>query len=136
MDAETTRPLCLALVLVLAGVAFFSQQGVGREVPREAMIGLTYGAPTAFTIIFHAIGKGAEQETIHLSQGDIQTISTAAISQLLIVAVPIALVHALFYKEFVLVSFDSETARTLGFRSPLLKLLFYLTLGLMIAVAM
>jgi len=135
MDTETTRPLFLALVLVLAGVAFFSQQGVGREVPREAIIGLTYGAATAFTIIFLSISKGAEQETIHLIQGDILTISSAAIRQLLIVAVPIALIHALFYKEFVLVSYDPETARTLGFRSPLLELLFYLTLGLMIAVA-
>src|SRR5207302_1162216 len=105
------------------------------EVPREAIIGLTYGAATAFTIIFLSISKGAEQETIHLIQGDILTISAAAIRQLVIVAVPIALIHALFYKEFVLVSFDAETARTLGFRSPLLELIFYLTLGLMIAVA-
>ena len=42
---------------VLAGVAFFSQQGVGREVPREAIIGLTYGAATAYTIIFLSISK-------------------------------------------------------------------------------
>jgi ABC-type Mn2+/Zn2+ transport system permease subunit len=135
MDAETTRPLFLALLLVLAGVTFFSQQGASRNVPREAIIGTAYAAASAYTIIFLATAPGAEHEAVHLIQGDILTITSDAIRQLLIFAVPIAIVHMLFYKEFVLVSFDPETARTLGFRSSALELLFYLTVGLMIAVA-
>jgi zinc transport system permease protein len=135
MDAETTRPLFLAGLLVLAGVVFFSQQSTSRTVPREAIIGLTYGAASAFTIIFLAASQGAEHEAVHLIQGDILTISPAAIRILLFFAVPIVLIHALFYKEFVLVSFDPETARTLGYRSSAIELLFYLTLGALIAVA-
>lgn len=135
MDVETTRPLFLALLFVLAGVGFFSQQPAGRTIPREAVIGLTYGAASAYTIILLSTAKGAEHESIHLIQGDILTIAPEAIRQLLVLAVPIAVVHALLYKEFVLVSFDPDTARTLGFRSSWLELLFYLTLGLLIAVS-
>ncbi|HET7462012.1 MAG TPA: metal ABC transporter permease, partial [Longimicrobium sp.] len=48
----------------------------------------------------------------------------------------VLLVHLLFYKEFLFVSFDRETARTLGYRVGAWNLLLYLTLGLVIAFAM
>lgn len=46
------------------------------------------------------------------------------------------LVRAAFYTEFLFVSFDRETARTLGFKVDFWNLLLYLTLGLVIAFAM
>ncbi|HYJ79448.1 MAG TPA: metal ABC transporter permease, partial [Longimicrobiaceae bacterium] len=55
---------------------------------------------------------------------------------LLGVSVPVLLVHLVFYKEFLFVSFDRETARTLGYRVNRWNLLLYLTLGLVIAFAM
>ncbi len=44
--------------------------------------------------------------------------------------------HAVFYKEFLFVSFDRETARTLGYNVTFWNLFLYLTLGLVIAFAM
>jgi len=52
------------------------------------------------------------------------------------VSIPVLLVHALFYKEFLFISFDQETARTLGYRVERWTLLLYLTIGLSIAFAM
>lgn len=135
MDHETTRPLFLALVMVICGVVFFAQHVSTQQIPREAVIGVTYGAATAFAILFLSISPSAEKEALDLIQGNILTIPTSAVRQLLLFAVPIAVIHLLLFKEFVLVSFDAETAQTLGFRSRLLELVFYLTLGLMIAVA-
>lgn len=135
MDHETTRPLFLALLLVLAGVVYFSQHASSGDVPREAVIGVAYGAATAFAIIFLSVSPSAEKEALDLIQGNVLTISPAAIRQLLWFAVPIAVVHLLLFKEFMLVSFDAEYARTLGYRARAIELLFYLTLGLMIAVA-
>jgi ABC-type Mn2+/Zn2+ transport system permease subunit len=43
--------------------------------------------------------------------------------------------QGLFFKEFVLVSFDPEVARTLGYRASRWELFWYLCLGLMIAVS-
>jgi manganese/iron transport system permease protein len=62
--------------------------------------------------------------------------SLAVTLVLLAVSVPVLLVHLLFYKEFLFVSFDRETARTLGYRVAGWNLLLYLTLGLVIAFAM
>jgi ABC-type Mn2+/Zn2+ transport system permease subunit len=55
---------------------------------------------------------------------------------LLVVTIPVLIAHALFYKEFLFVSFDRETARTLGYRVTFWNLFLYFTLGLVIAFAM
>ena len=51
-------------------------------------------------------------------------------------AVPVLVLHTLFYKELLFVSFDRETARTLGYNVRRWDLLLYLTLGVVIASAM
>jgi ABC-type Mn2+/Zn2+ transport system permease subunit len=48
----------------------------------------------------------------------------------------VLLLHVVFYKEFLFVSFDQETARSLGYRVGRWTLLLYLTIGLAIAFAM
>ena len=69
-------------------------------------------------------------------QGNILGITRGDTLVLIAVAIPVLLVHALFYKEFLFVSFDRETARTVGYRVNFWNLLLYLTLGLVIAFAM
>jgi ABC-type Mn2+/Zn2+ transport system permease subunit len=135
MDPATTRPLFLALLFVLAGILFCAQQMGSSRVPREAIIGVSYGAATAFAIVFLSLSPSGEQEALDLIQGDVLTISVDIVQRLLWFAIPIALIHFLFFKEFVLVSFDAEFARTIGYRARALDLLFYLTLGLTIAIA-
>ena len=135
LDPEHTRPLLLALLVVLIGVIFFSQQAGSGQVPRESIIGVAYAAATALAIVFLSTSASGEHHALDLIQGDILTISPAAIRQLLLFAVPIALLHVLLFKEFLLVSFDAEYARTVGLRARAIELFFYLSLGLMIAVA-
>jgi ABC-type Mn2+/Zn2+ transport system permease subunit len=135
MEHETTRPLFLALLFVVGGILFCAQQAGGSRVPREAMIGVAYAAATTFAIIFLSLSPSGEMEALELIQGNVLTITPDVIRRLLWFAVPIALVHLIFGKEFVLVSFDPEFARTVGYRARILDFLFYLTLGLMIAVS-
>jgi ABC-type Mn2+/Zn2+ transport system permease subunit len=69
-------------------------------------------------------------------QGNILGITRADTMVLLAVAVPVLLVHLFFYKEFLFVSFDRETARTLGYNIDFWNLFLYFTLGIVIAFAM
>src|SRR5205085_6112079 len=55
---------------------------------------------------------------------------------LLGIAIPVLLAHLFFYKEFLFISFDRETARTLGFHVATWNAFLYFTLGLVIAFAM
>jgi ABC-type Mn2+/Zn2+ transport system permease subunit len=130
-----THPIAMALILTIAGVLFFGAGGGRGRIPPDATIGVTYAVAAAMGIILISKAKTGEAHDIFL-QGNILGITRADTMVLLAVAVPVLLVHALFYKEFLFVSFDRETARTLGYRVNFWNLLLYFTLGLVIAFAM
>jgi zinc transport system permease protein len=129
-----THPVALSLLLTLGGVVFFAGGGRGR-VPPDATIGVTYAVAAAVGILLIAKAASGEAHDIFL-QGNILGITRADTLVLLAVSVPVLLLHVVFYKELLFVSFDRETARTLGYNVRFWNLLLYLTLGLVIAFAM
>ena len=132
----TGHPVAMALIVTLAGALFFGAEGGGRgPVPPDATIGVTYAVAAALGIVLIAKASSGEAHDLFLS-GNILAITRADTLVLLAVSVPVLLIHLLFYKEFLFVSFDRETARTLGYRVSGWNLLLYLTLGLVIAFAM
>lgn len=132
----THHPVAMALIVTIAGAMFFGLGGGGRAgVPPDAVIGVTYAVAAAAGILLIAKARTGEAHDIFL-QGNILGITRLDTMILLGVAVPVLLVHFVFYKEFLFVSFDRETARTLGYNVRFWNLLLYLTLGVVIAYAM
>jgi zinc transport system permease protein len=132
----THHPVAFALIFGLAGALFFGLGGGGRAgVPPDATIGVTYAVAAAAGILLISKASSGEAHDIFL-QGNILGITRTDTLVLLAIAVPVLLVHFVFYKEFLFVSFDRETARTLGYRVTFWNLLLYFTLGLVIAFAM
>ncbi|GAC1650979.1 MAG: metal ABC transporter permease [Gemmatimonadaceae bacterium] len=131
-----THPLVLSFALTLAGVLFFALGGGTRvTIPPDATIGVTYAVAAAVGILLISKAKTGEAHDIFL-QGNILGITRADTLVLLAVTLPVLALHVAFYKEFLFVSFDRETARTLGYRVTAWNLLLYLTLGVVIAFAM
>jgi ABC-type Mn2+/Zn2+ transport system permease subunit len=132
----THHPVAVSLILTLVGAAFFAIGHKERAgIPPDATIGVTYAVAAAFGILLIAKAKGGEAHDIFL-QGNILGITSADVLVLLAVTVPVLVLHAVFYKEFLFVSFDRETARTLGYRVALWDQLLYFTFGIVIAYAM
>ena len=132
----THHPVAMALIVTIAGAMFFGVGGGGRAgVPPDAVIGVTYAIAAAAGILLIAKAKVGEVHDLFL-QGNILGITRVDTLILVAVAVPVLLVHLIFYKEFLFVSFDRETARTLGYNVRFWNLLLYLTLGVVIAYAM
>ena len=132
----THHPVAMALIVTIAGAMFFGIGSSGRGgVPPDAAIGVTYAVAAAAGILLIAKAKTGEAHDIFL-QGNILGITRLDTMILLAVAVPVLLVHLVFYKEFLFVSFDRETARTLGYNVRFWNLLLYFTLGVVIAYAM
>jgi ABC-type Mn2+/Zn2+ transport system permease subunit len=130
------HPTAFALVFALAGAMFFGLGGGQRAgVPPDATIGVSYAVAAAAGILLVAKAKSGEAHDIFL-QGNILGITRADTLLLLAITIPVLVVHVLFYKEFLFVSFDRETARTLGYRVTFWNLFLYFTLGLVIAFAM
>jgi ABC-type Mn2+/Zn2+ transport system permease subunit len=115
---------------------FFGYGGGNRAgVPPDATIGVGYAVAAAAGILLISKAKSGEAHDIFLS-GNILGITREDTLVLLAITIPVLVAHALFYKEFLFVSFDRETARTLGYRVTFWNLLLYFTLGLVIAFAM
>jgi zinc transport system permease protein len=132
----THHPVAMALIVTIAGAIFFGLGGGGRAgVPPDAVIGVTFAVAAAAGIILIAKAKTGEAHDIFL-QGNILGLTRVDTLVLLAVAVPVLLVHVIYYKEFLFVSFDRETARTLGYNVKFWNLLLYFTLGVVIAYAM
>lgn len=136
LSGATDHPVAFALVFALGGSMFFALGGAGRSnVPPDATIGVTYAIAAAVGILLIAKAAHGEAHDIFL-QGNILGITRGDTLVLAAVSVPVLLVHLVFYKEFLFVSFDRETARTLGYNVRFWNLLLYFTLGLVIAFAM
>src|SRR5919199_925127 len=127
------------IVFVGAALAQMSSAGVAPAMwparPPDASIGVAYAVAAALGILLIAKAASGEAHDIFLS-GNILGITRADTFILLAVTVPVLLLHAVFYKEFLFVSFDRETARTLGFNVAFWNVLLYMTLGVVIAFAM
>jgi zinc transport system permease protein len=131
-----THPLATSLLVTLGGALFFGSGSSGRaRVPADATIGVTYAVAGAIGILLIAKAAHGEAHDLML-EGNILGITRHDTLVLLAVAAPVLLAHLAFYKEFLFVSFDRETARTLGYRVARWNLFLYLTLGLVIAFAM
>jgi ABC-type Mn2+/Zn2+ transport system permease subunit len=129
------KPLVLALAGILLAVAFFSQHRFGRRVPREAIIGTAYAGAAGLTLVVLASVPSQREHAMDVLQGNVLGVEPQELVELAAAGGLIGVVQALFFKEFVLVSLDPEVARTLGFNASGWELLWYLSLGVMIAVS-
>lgn len=132
---EHSVPIVMAFLFMLLAVAFFSQQGLGRHLPREAIIGGAFAGASGLTALVLSTNASGSEHAADALNGNILGVLPLDITLLAIAGAVVAVVQILFFKEFVLVSFDPEVARTLGYRSSRWELLWYLTLGVMIAIS-
>jgi zinc transport system permease protein len=129
------HPLAISLVVTMFGVLVYSQQSLSRKVPQESIIGIGYLIASALTLMFIVRSPRGMDDVKELLDGNIITVQTADLQVMGALFFAVALVHFLFYKQFLFVSFDREMAATQGYRTRMWELLFYLVLGLTIAMA-
>src|SRR5262245_40835899 len=130
-----TGQLGLSFIATVCGVIFFTVSGSRIRVPPDASLGLAYVVAGAVAVLMIAKTAGADVHDLFI-QGNILGITLHENVTLLVAVVFLLVVHVLLYKEFLFVSFDPEMARTLGFSTRRWTFLLYLTIGVMIAVAM
>ena len=127
------HPMIVALVTTLAGVACLSLTSSGQRVPQEGVIGASYVMAAALGIICVAKNPVGEARNLKVLFGNILSVHTGEMVALAVLLGVLAIVHVVFYKEFLFVSFDPETAQAQGINVRGWDLLLYLTIGLAIA---
>lgn len=127
------HPMIVALVTTLTGVACFALTNTGQRVPQEGVIGASYVMAAALGIICVAKNPLGEARNLKVLFGNILSVHTGEMVALAVLLAVLAIVHVVFYKEFLFVSFDPETAQAQGINVRGWDLLLYLTIGLAIA---
>jgi len=127
--------LCSFLVTTL-GIIYFAFFQSESSLSKESIIGFVYAFASAITILLLSQNPAAEASGLDLISGNLLFVSMKDLNLLLEVIVVIVAIHCLLFKEFIFVTFDRETAATLGLKTRVYEFLLYLSLGLAISVSM
>jgi zinc transport system permease protein len=132
------NPLVFSLLFAAIGALLFSYNLGSRRFSAESAIGVVYIVASALVIIVLASSRVTQEkhEIDDLLYGSAVAVPTQMVYVVGSVAAVTAIVHALFYKELLLVSFDRDMARTLGYRARAWDLLLFSTFALVVSVSM
>jgi len=106
-----------------------------RRVSSESLMGWAYAAASSTTVLILAGAAKADADTLHLLFGNLLAVSISHAMGLVLVALTIGLVHTLFSRRFLLVTFDPEAATVAGVNTSLWSMCLNLSIGVAAAVA-
>jgi len=108
---------------------------VPRRVSAESITGWAYAAASSATVLILASAAKADTDTLHLLFGNLLAVSFGHAAALVVIAAGVGLIHLLFRRRFVLVTFDPETARVAGVKTGLWSMCLNLAIGVAAAAA-
>ncbi len=111
MGLHATAP---AILLAVLGVLLLAFRSAATRIPTDGLLGIAFAVAWAASILMVARSAQGAEELHHILQGNILTTTHGDVRLLIVLLAAIGGVHLLFVKPFLFVSFDPETARTLG----------------------
>ena len=130
------NPEAAASGLTLLTALLLSLSGRYRVLSQESLIGWAYVVAAGVAIILIAKNPIAEAHGLDVVSGSLLYASGREIWQLGILAGVVLLVFIALHRMFIFVSFDKETAGSMGLNTSLYEFGFYACLGLSISLAM
>jgi zinc/manganese transport system permease protein len=124
----------ISLGTTFLGAAFFSWSRAvrRRNVPQEAIIGITFVVAAAGVILLLSRVAGGKEELEHLLTGDILNVTRGDVGQRVVVFAALGAFYAAFHKKFALISAEPEEAEKAGVRVHLWDFLFYAAFALVV----
>ena len=130
------NPEAAASGLTLLTALLFSLSGRHRILSQESLIGWAYVVAAGVAIILIAKNPVAEAHGLDVVSGSLLYASEREVWQLGILAGSVLLLFIALHRMFIFVSFDKETARSMGLGTSAYEFGFYACLGLSISLGM
>jgi len=128
-----TYLLSLGFTFVGAVIFTFTRNRRNHQVPQEAIIGIVYVVAAAASILLLSQGNAEANEEIKRTLiGDVLTVSPAQILKTFCLYVAVGLIHFLFRKKFLAISFEPERALAEGLPVLWWDFLFYVLFGFVV----
>jgi ABC-type Mn2+/Zn2+ transport system permease subunit len=128
-------PVTFSMGFTLTGAALLSLPAYERRIPQEAVMGIVYAVASAVAILMIAKMPHGEADILNLFYGNILAVTTKQIEQLLLIFGLVVAIHTVFQKQLMHIPGPSAENRDVHRAEFGWNLLFYLTLALVIAVA-
>jgi len=124
----------ISLGVTFLGAAFFSWSRTSRKrnVPQEAIIGITFVVAAAGVILLLSRVAGGKEELEHLLTGDILNVTSAEVGQRAVLFAALAIFYGSFHRRFALISSEPEQAEAQGMKVRLWDFLFYAAFALIV----
>jgi zinc/manganese transport system permease protein len=136
LQAEGLQAYGASLAFVLLGALLFAFTKMRRrDVPQEAIIGITYAVAAAASVLAFNRAPGAAEKIQDMLLGNVLFASAKDVWIVLGVSAAVGIFHLVFHKNFLLVSHNPEEAARCGVRVAFWDFLFYASLGLVVVSA-
>jgi zinc/manganese transport system permease protein len=131
-EARTTFWISLGVTFAAAALFSWSRSSEKRQVPQEAIIGITFVVAAAGVILLLSRVAGGKEELEHLLTGDILNVTRAEVGQRAALFAVLAGFYAAFHRRFALISSEPEQAYAQGLHVRLWDFLFYAAFALVV----
>jgi len=133
-EADDPHNYFWSLGFTLAGALLFTFTRPSKQarVPQEALIGIIYVVAAAAGILLLSKSPHGKEELQRTLVGDLLTVTDKEIWKTAALYAVIALVHFVFRKQFIRLSFDHERAVAAGRSVHFWDFLFYALFGLIV----
>jgi zinc/manganese transport system permease protein len=124
--------ISLGVTFLAAALFSWSRTSSKRQVPQEAIIGITFVVAAAGVILLLSRVAGGKEELEHLLTGDILNVTAAEVGQRAGIFAVLAAFYGAFHHRFALISSDHEAATARGWSVRLWDFLFYAAFALVV----
>ncbi len=132
-DVHDWQTYVMAACFTFVGAVLFTfTRGVEKRVPQEALIGIVYVVAAAAGILLLSRSPEGNEELRRTLIGDVLLVRWDEILKTFALYLAVGIVHAIFRKQFLAVSFDPQKAKAMGLSIRAWDFLFYTLFGFVV----
>ena len=128
-------PIAISLLFSCSAALIMANQTTEKRLSQECILGIAYIVPAALALLILDSTGGTVNDINNILFGNTVVVPIVYVWSIVIAAGVVMLMHGTLYKEFIFVSFDSDTAKTAGLKTALLNRLLFSSLAVMISVS-
>jgi ABC-type Mn2+/Zn2+ transport system permease subunit len=123
----------IAAIIVALSIGFFSKQGTIRE---DTAIGVLFSAALALGIALISTIRTYAVDLSHILFGNVLGVSTSELIQIILLSLIILGIVIVFYRPFMIISFDPILATTLRLPAETFRILLLILISLTIVASL
>jgi ABC-type Mn2+/Zn2+ transport system permease subunit len=123
----------VAAIVVALGISYFTRSGTIKE---DTAIGILFSAALALGVALISTIRSYAVDLSHILFGNVLGVSPQDLWMTAILGTLVLIIVVIFYRPFLVVSFDPVLATTLGMRTSLLRTLILVLLSMTVVVSM